>query len=218
MDGHAFDPVAVVPLVRSSELLGFSPNARVLIVNADDFGMYHAVNCAAGFPSSSPGSSRRGGTGVSRAGRRRGRGRADADPSGLALPRRRQGGPTPGCCVTCRLASVSGRCIRAWAPGIDMIDCRSIGVQSQLSERQAGPPADAVVSAGPSRGRTLITRLQLRMVPPLLSQRSRHPRLHLTLVSSLNGQPARVKYLRIVRLRYLADNANIGHGSYLRLR
>ncbi|AXK36816.1 ChbG/HpnK family deacetylase [Streptomyces armeniacus] len=30
----------------SSELLGFAPGARVLIVNADDFGMYHAVNTA----------------------------------------------------------------------------------------------------------------------------------------------------------------------------
>lgn len=30
----------------SSELLGFPPGARVLIVNADDFGMYHAVNTA----------------------------------------------------------------------------------------------------------------------------------------------------------------------------
>lgn len=32
--------------VRSSELLGFPPDARVLIVNCDDFGMYHAVNVA----------------------------------------------------------------------------------------------------------------------------------------------------------------------------
>lgn len=31
---------------RSSELLGFPPDARVLIVNCDDFGMYHAVNVA----------------------------------------------------------------------------------------------------------------------------------------------------------------------------
>jgi predicted glycoside hydrolase/deacetylase ChbG (UPF0249 family) len=30
----------------SSELLGFAPDARVLIINADDFGMYHAVNAA----------------------------------------------------------------------------------------------------------------------------------------------------------------------------
>jgi chitin disaccharide deacetylase len=30
----------------SSELLGFSPEARVLIVNSDDFGMYEAVNTA----------------------------------------------------------------------------------------------------------------------------------------------------------------------------
>ncbi len=32
--------------VRSSELLGFAPDARVLIVNSDDLGMYHAVNTA----------------------------------------------------------------------------------------------------------------------------------------------------------------------------
>jgi predicted glycoside hydrolase/deacetylase ChbG (UPF0249 family) len=32
--------------VLSSELLGFAPDARVLILNADDFGMYHAVNAA----------------------------------------------------------------------------------------------------------------------------------------------------------------------------
>jgi chitin disaccharide deacetylase len=32
--------------VLSSELLGYSPEARVLIINADDFGMYPAVNSA----------------------------------------------------------------------------------------------------------------------------------------------------------------------------
>jgi predicted glycoside hydrolase/deacetylase ChbG (UPF0249 family) len=32
--------------VLSSELLGFPPDARVLIVNNDDLGMYHAVNAA----------------------------------------------------------------------------------------------------------------------------------------------------------------------------
>jgi chitin disaccharide deacetylase len=31
---------------RSSELLGYAPDARVLIVNADDLGMYHAINLA----------------------------------------------------------------------------------------------------------------------------------------------------------------------------
>lgn len=31
---------------QSSQLLGFAPDARVLIVNADDFGMYEAVNAA----------------------------------------------------------------------------------------------------------------------------------------------------------------------------
>ena len=30
----------------SSELLGYSPDARVLIINADDFGMYPSVNNA----------------------------------------------------------------------------------------------------------------------------------------------------------------------------
>jgi hypothetical protein len=32
--------------VLSSELLGYSPEARVLIINADDFGMYPSVNNA----------------------------------------------------------------------------------------------------------------------------------------------------------------------------
>ncbi len=31
---------------RANELLGYPPDARLLIVNADDFGMYHAVNAA----------------------------------------------------------------------------------------------------------------------------------------------------------------------------
>jgi chitin disaccharide deacetylase len=31
---------------RAGELPGFAPDARVLIINADDFGMYHAVNAA----------------------------------------------------------------------------------------------------------------------------------------------------------------------------
>lgn len=34
------------PTTVSGELLGFAPDARVLIVNCDDFGMYHAVNSA----------------------------------------------------------------------------------------------------------------------------------------------------------------------------
>jgi predicted glycoside hydrolase/deacetylase ChbG (UPF0249 family) len=46
MDGHAVTPVAAAPSVRSSELLGFPADARVLIVNLDDFGMYHAINVA----------------------------------------------------------------------------------------------------------------------------------------------------------------------------
>ncbi len=47
MEGHAIDPAVTTPLVRSSELLGFPPDARVLIINLDDFGMYHAINAAA---------------------------------------------------------------------------------------------------------------------------------------------------------------------------
>jgi predicted glycoside hydrolase/deacetylase ChbG (UPF0249 family) len=46
MDRHAFEPAAAAPSARSSELLGFPPDARVLIVNSDDFGMYHAINAA----------------------------------------------------------------------------------------------------------------------------------------------------------------------------
>ncbi|HEX3812740.1 MAG TPA: polysaccharide deacetylase family protein [Mycobacteriales bacterium] len=37
---------AAVPATLSSELLGFPPDARVLIVNNDDLGMYHAINDA----------------------------------------------------------------------------------------------------------------------------------------------------------------------------
>src|SRR3712207_2000896 len=33
-----------VPTPRANELLGYPPDARLLIVNADDFGVYHAVN------------------------------------------------------------------------------------------------------------------------------------------------------------------------------
>jgi len=44
MDGHVFGPAALS--VQSSELLGFPPAARVLIVNCDDFGMYDAINAA----------------------------------------------------------------------------------------------------------------------------------------------------------------------------
>jgi len=46
MDDHSVSPQAHQPPVRSSELLGFRPGARVLIINCDDFGMYHAVNAA----------------------------------------------------------------------------------------------------------------------------------------------------------------------------
>ena len=43
MDGEAFE---LARTVRSSELLGFPPDARVLIVNNDDFGMHDAINNA----------------------------------------------------------------------------------------------------------------------------------------------------------------------------
>ena len=46
MDGRAGEPPAAGHPVRSSELLGFPRDARVLVINADDFGMYHAVNAA----------------------------------------------------------------------------------------------------------------------------------------------------------------------------
>jgi hypothetical protein len=46
MDDDARRPGSSAGQVRSSELLGFTPDARVLIINADDFGMYHAVNPA----------------------------------------------------------------------------------------------------------------------------------------------------------------------------
>jgi predicted glycoside hydrolase/deacetylase ChbG (UPF0249 family) len=46
MDDQSSNAGAAAPVIRSSELLGFAPDARVLIVNADDFGMYHAINAA----------------------------------------------------------------------------------------------------------------------------------------------------------------------------
>jgi len=39
VDGNSLERAAAAPAVRSSELLGFPSDARVLIVNADDFGM-----------------------------------------------------------------------------------------------------------------------------------------------------------------------------------
>ncbi|MYY13849.1 ChbG/HpnK family deacetylase [Streptomyces sp. SID4919] len=39
-------PAAVGSSERSSELLGYPPDARLLIVNCDDFGMYPAINTA----------------------------------------------------------------------------------------------------------------------------------------------------------------------------
>ena len=40
------EPTAAVHLAQSSELLGLPRDARVLIINADDFGMYQAVSTA----------------------------------------------------------------------------------------------------------------------------------------------------------------------------
>lgn len=46
MDGDAVAPLSVTPSVKSSERLGHPPDARLLIVNCDDFGMYPAINAA----------------------------------------------------------------------------------------------------------------------------------------------------------------------------
>ena len=46
MDGQTSESAVTAPSVRSSELLGYPPYARVLIVNADDLGMSHAINAA----------------------------------------------------------------------------------------------------------------------------------------------------------------------------
>jgi chitin disaccharide deacetylase len=46
MNGHRFERASSAPSVWASNLLGFPTDARVLIINADDFGMYHAVNIA----------------------------------------------------------------------------------------------------------------------------------------------------------------------------
>jgi hypothetical protein len=46
MNKGAREPTAAVRLAQSSELLGLPRDARVLIINADDFGMYQAVNTA----------------------------------------------------------------------------------------------------------------------------------------------------------------------------
>ncbi len=43
---YVHEPAAAARPARSSELLGFPRNARVLIISADDFGMYPAVNAA----------------------------------------------------------------------------------------------------------------------------------------------------------------------------
>ncbi|MCZ4101240.1 ChbG/HpnK family deacetylase [Streptomyces sp. So13.3] len=46
MDADALSPSVVPPSLQSSELLGFPPDARLLIVNCDDFGMYPEINTA----------------------------------------------------------------------------------------------------------------------------------------------------------------------------
>lgn len=46
MDACSFERAPAAPAVGSSELLGFPPDTRMLIVNADDFGMYRAINAA----------------------------------------------------------------------------------------------------------------------------------------------------------------------------
>ncbi|MFE4832432.1 polysaccharide deacetylase family protein [Streptomyces sp. NPDC056672] len=46
MNGHVFEPAGAASSVQSSELLGFRPGTRVLIVNCDDLGMYPAINAA----------------------------------------------------------------------------------------------------------------------------------------------------------------------------
>jgi predicted glycoside hydrolase/deacetylase ChbG (UPF0249 family) len=46
MDGQGSEPTPASPAVRSTELLGFAPDARVLIVNADDLGMDRGINLA----------------------------------------------------------------------------------------------------------------------------------------------------------------------------
>jgi predicted glycoside hydrolase/deacetylase ChbG (UPF0249 family) len=46
MDYGAREPAAPADQARAGELPGSTPDARVLIINADDFGMYHAVNAA----------------------------------------------------------------------------------------------------------------------------------------------------------------------------
>lgn len=46
MDGERSEPAPSASSLRSSELLGFAPDARVLIVNADDLGMSRSINLA----------------------------------------------------------------------------------------------------------------------------------------------------------------------------
>ena len=46
MEGERSEPAPSASSLRSSELLGFAPDARVLIVNADDLGMSRSINLA----------------------------------------------------------------------------------------------------------------------------------------------------------------------------
>jgi hypothetical protein len=46
MDENPITAAVAANADRSSELLGFPADARLLIVNNDDFGMYHAINAA----------------------------------------------------------------------------------------------------------------------------------------------------------------------------
>jgi predicted glycoside hydrolase/deacetylase ChbG (UPF0249 family) len=43
VEANTFTPAVTANAGRSSELLGFHPDARLLIVDNDDFGMYHAI-------------------------------------------------------------------------------------------------------------------------------------------------------------------------------
>lgn len=46
MDKNTIEPATAAPSGRSSELLGFRSDDRVLIINNDDFGIHHAINTA----------------------------------------------------------------------------------------------------------------------------------------------------------------------------
>ncbi|MFD6277057.1 polysaccharide deacetylase family protein [Streptomyces sp. NPDC060209] len=46
MDGEAVEPSVMTASMRSNQILGFPPDARLLIVNCDDFGMHPGINAA----------------------------------------------------------------------------------------------------------------------------------------------------------------------------